>query len=342
MEEVRQTPSTQFRRAGSAFHYSEIFIEIVMSIVVIGTLAYDSIETPFGNAENALGGSANYIAMAASYLADNIGVVGIVGDDYETSDLTLLHDRGINTDGVEVRDGGKTFRWSGRYHMDLNVRDTLDTQLNVLLEFDPKVPTTFQDAKFVCLGNLDPAIQMSVLDQVKDPVFSVCDTMNFWIESTPDALKEVLGRVDCLIVNDSEARQLADDPNLVRAAGKIREMGPKTLVIKKGEHGALLFVNDEVFSAPAWPMEDVFDPTGAGDTFAGGFMGYLARRGEVTPQTLRGAVVYGSALASFCVEQFSVQGILSLTDEQINQRVKAFHNLSHFELEGQTVGATSA
>lgn len=313
-----------------------------MSIVVIGTLAYDSIETPFGKAENALGGSANYIALAASYLTDQIGVVSIIGEDYEEKDLTLLHNRGIDTSGVETREGGKTFRWSGRYHMDLNVRDTLDTQLNVLLEFDPKVTEPFQDAAFVCLGNLDPAIQLSVLDQVKNPLFTVCDTMNFWIESTPEKLQEVLARVDCLIVNDSEARELANDPNLIRAAGKIRAMGPKTLVIKKGEHGALLFVDDEVFSAPAWPMEDVFDPTGAGDTFAGGFLGYLARHGAVTPQTLRGAVVYGSALASFCVEQFSVQGIIDLTEEQISERVKAFRNLSHFELEGQTVGETSS
>ena len=313
-----------------------------MSIVVIGTLAYDSIETPFGKAENALGGSANYIALAASYLSENIGVVGIIGDDYEEKDLTLLHDRGIDTSGVEKREGGKTFRWSGRYHMDLNVRDTLDTQLNVLLEFDPKVPSAFADTKFVCLGNLDPAIQLSVLDQVNDPLFTVCDTMNFWIENTPEKLKEVLGRVDCLIVNDSEARELADDPSLIRAAGKIRAMGPQTLVIKKGEHGALLFVGNEVFSAPAWPMEDVFDPTGAGDTFAGGFTGYLARNGAITPQTLRGAVVYGSALASFCVEKFSVQGILDLTQDQINKRVQAFRHLSHFELEDQTVGETSS
>lgn len=304
-----------------------------MSILVIGTLAYDSIETPFGKAENALGGSANYIALAASYLSGEIGVVSIIGEDYAGSDLELLHRRGVDTAGVEKREGGKTFRWSGRYHHDLNTRDTLETQLNVLLEFDPKVPEAQKDVRFVCLGNLDPAIQLSVLDQVNAPLFTICDTMNFWIENTPEKLRETLGRVDCLIINDSEARELADDPSLIRSARKIREMGPKTLVIKKGEHGALLFVEDDVFSAPAWPLEEVFDPTGAGDTFAGGFVGYLARHGRVTPQTLRGAVVYGSALASFCVEEFSVKALLDLNEEQINERVKAFRNLSYFELE---------
>lgn len=313
-----------------------------MSIVIIGTLAYDSIETPFGKAENALGGSANYIALAANYLADGIGVVGIVGEDYAQSDLELLRARNIDTSGVEIREGGKTFRWSGRYHLDLNTRDTLDTQLNVLLEFDPKVPESLHDAKFVCLGNLDPSIQLSVLDQVKNPLFTVCDTMNFWIEQTPEKLREVLGRVDCLIVNDSEARQLADEPSLIRAARKIREMGPKTLIIKKGEHGALLFAGDEIFSAPAWPLEEVFDPTGAGDTFAGGFVGYLARQGNVDPQTLRGAVVHGSALASFCVEEFSVGGILNLTDERIRERVRAFRHLSQFELQEENVGDAAA
>ncbi|MGE3802904.1 MAG: PfkB family carbohydrate kinase [Candidatus Kapaibacterium sp.] len=308
-----------------------------MSILVIGTLAYDSIETPFGKAENALGGSANYIALAASYLSQNIGVVSIIGDDYEESDLQLLHDRNIDTTGVEKREGGKTFRWSGRYHHDLNTRDTLDTQLNVLLEFDPKVPAQMNDVRFVCLGNLDPAIQLSVLDQVENPLFTICDTMNFWIDNTPEKLQEALGRVDCLIINDSEARQLADDPSLIRAARKIRAMGPQTLIIKKGEHGALLFVEDEVFSAPAWPLEEVFDPTGAGDTFAGGFVGYLAKHGEVTPKTLRSAVVYGSALASFCVEEFSVKALLNLNQEQIAERVQAFRNLSHFELDEEPV-----
>ena len=304
-----------------------------MSIVVVGTLAYDSIETPFGKAEDALGGSANYIAIAADYLASDIGVVSVVGEDYRKEDLELLTSRGIDVDGVTVVPGGKSFRWSGRYHHDLNTRDTLDTQLNVLADFQPTVPEAFRDASFVCLGNLDPSVQLSVLDQVSNPLFTVCDTMNFWIESTPEKLREVLGRIDCLIVNDSEARELAGEPSLIRSARKIREMGPDTLVIKKGEHGTLLFVKDEIFSAPAWPLEEVFDPTGAGDTFAGGFIGYLARRGEITPRTLRSAVIYGSALASFCVEEFSLGRLRDLDRNELNRRIAEFRSLSHFEVE---------
>ncbi len=310
----------------------------LMSILVIGTLAYDSIETPFGKAENALGGSANYIALAASYLSEGIGVLSIIGEDYAESDMKLLHDRGIDTEGVVQPEGGKTFRWSGRYHLDLNTRDTLDTQLNVLLDFDPKVPEHLQDVQFVCLGNLDPAVQISVLDQVNSPLFTICDTMNFWIENTPEKLREMLARVNCLIINDSEARELADDPSLIRSARKIRAMGPQTLIIKKGEHGALLFVGKEIFSAPAWPLEEVFDPTGAGDTFAGGFVGYLAKHGKVTPQTLKGGVIFGSTLASFCVEEFSVKRLLELSTDEIEQRVLAFRNLSHFELLEESVG----
>lgn len=302
-----------------------------MSIVAVGTLAYDSIETPFDSVENALGGSANFIAVAARYLADEIGVVSIVGEDYGDDDLALLASRGIDVDGVEIREGGKSFRWSGRYHLDLNTRDTLETHLNVLAEFDPVVPDSLRNARFVCLGNLDPSVQLSVLDQMTGNPFSICDTMNYWIESTPEKLRQVLGRVDCLIVNDSEARQLADDPSLIRAARKIREMGPSTLVIKKGEHGALLFTDDEVFSAPAWPLEEVFDPTGAGDTFAGGFVGYLARTGDVNSSTLRSAVIFGSALASFCVEQFGLDRLIDLTDDEIASRVAAFAELSRFD-----------
>lgn len=303
-----------------------------MSIVVVGTLAYDSIETPFGKVENALGGSANYIAVAADYLADDIGVVSVIGEDYVDDDLALLTDRGINVDGVTEVEGGKSFRWSGRYHHDLNTRDTLDTQLNVLADFRPVVPEAFRNAEFVCLGNLSPDVQLSVLDQMQTPMFTICDTMNFWIENTPDELREVLKRIDCLIINDSEARELADDPSLIRSARKIREMGPQTLIIKKGEHGALLFVKDEVFSAPAWPLEEVFDPTGAGDTFAGGFVGYLARRGEVTARTLRSAVIYGSALASFCVEKFALERLLNLDRNELNLRIAEFRGLSHFDI----------
>lgn len=312
-----------------------------MSIVVVGTLAYDSIETPFDKVENALGGSANYIAVAADYLARNIGVISVVGEDYQAEDLALLTDRTINVEGVETVEGGKSFRWSGRYHHDLNTRDTLDTQLNVLADFRPVVPESMKDARFVCLGNLSPDVQSSVIDQMNDPDFVICDTMNFWIENTPDQLKELLTRIDCLIINDSEARELADDPSLIRAARKIREMGPHTLVIKKGEHGALLFVEDEIFSAPAWPLEEVFDPTGAGDTFAGGFVGYLSRQGKVTPENLRSAVIFGSALASFCVEKFSLQRLLELNPIEISKRVAAFGNLSQFEVTEITADATS-
>ena len=302
-----------------------------MSIVVVGTLAYDSIETPFDKVENALGGSANYIAIAADYLASDIGVVSVIGEDYAKDDLELLTARNINVDGVESVENGKTFRWSGRYHHDLNTRDTLDTQLNVLAEFSPVVPDALKGADFLCLGNLSPDVQISVLEQMTAKPYAICDTMNFWIENTPEDLKRLLGMIDCLIINDSEARELADDPSLIRSARKIREMGPDTLVIKKGEHGALLFTEDEIFSAPAWPLEEVFDPTGAGDTFAGGFVGYLARTGEVTPSALRSAIIYGSALASFCVEKFSLDRLLELEAAEIAERVAAFRNLTTFE-----------
>lgn len=302
-----------------------------MSIVVVGTLAYDSIETPFDKVENALGGSANYIAIAADYLASDIGVVSVIGEDYNPEDIELLTRRGINVNGVETVSGGKTFRWSGRYHHDLNTRDTLETHLNVLAEFSPVVPDSFKSADFLCLGNLSPEVQISVLEQMTSKPYAICDTMNFWIENTPDDLKRLLGMIDCLIINDSEARELADDPSLIRAARKIREMGPETLVIKKGEHGALLFTDDEVFSAPAWPLEEVFDPTGAGDTFAGGFVGFLARKGEVTSATLRSAIIYGSALASFCVEKFSLERLIELEPMEIARRVGEFRNLTTFE-----------
>ncbi len=302
-----------------------------MSIVVVGTLAYDSIETPFDKVENALGGSANYIAIAADFLASDIGVISVIGEDYRGEDIELLTRREISVEGVETVTGGKTFRWSGKYHHDLNTRDTLETHLNVLAEFSPIVPEELRSAEFLCLGNLSPDVQISVLEQMSSKPYAICDTMNFWIENTPDDLRRLLGMIDCLIINDSEARELADDPSLIRAARKIRAMGPKTLVIKKGEHGALLFHDDAVFSAPAWPLEEVFDPTGAGDTFAGGFVGYLARKGEVNAATLRSAIIYGSALASFCVEKFSLDRLLELEATEIAQRVGEFRNLTHFE-----------
>jgi len=304
-----------------------------MNLCVVGTLAYDTVETPFGRADNALGGSATFIATAASYFRRPVGIVGVVGGDFEQEALDFLVSRGIDISGVQVRPEGKTFRWSGRYHYDLNERDTLETELNVLADFDPVIPLAMRDADFVCLGNFDPVLQGRVLDQMTEPTFVVCDTMNFWIEGAFDALRTVLARVDCLIVNDSEARLLANEANLVRAARMIAEMGPHTVIIKKGEHGALLFTGQGVFSAPAFPLEDIFDPTGAGDTFAGGFIGYLARAGEVTEQNLRRAVVYGSAMASFCVEQFSLDALKDLTDSDIRSRVDAFRRLSHVDHE---------
>lgn len=313
-----------------------------MNLCVVGTLAYDTIETPFGRADDALGGSATYVATSASYFTQPVGIVGVVGNDFAKEALQFLESRGADLSGVQIKEDGKTFRWSGRYHFDLNERDTLDTQLNVLADFDPVIPDHMRDAEFVCLGNFDPKLQLKVLDQMRKPKFVVCDTMNFWIEGAFDSLREVLSRVDCVIINDGEARMLSNDPNLIRSARMIMEMGPHILIIKKGEHGALLFTGDSIFSAPAYPLENIFDPTGAGDTFAGGFIGYLARCGEVTDANLRRAVVYGSAMASFCVEQFSLDAIRDLSQEQIRERVDAFRKLSHFEHEEVSLGDTAA
>ena len=313
-----------------------------MNLCVVGTLAYDSIETPFGRADDALGGSASYIATAASYFVQPVGIVGVVGGDFAPEALEFLRSKGVDTTGVEIKPDGKTFRWAGRYHFDLNNRDTLDTQLNVLAEFDPVIPDHMRDARFVCLGNIDPSLQLKVLDQMRKPEFIVCDTMNFWIEGTPEKLREVLTRVDCLIINDSEARLLTGEANLVKSARMIMEMGPHILIIKKGEHGALLFLGDDIFSAPAYPLESIFDPTGAGDTFAGGFIGYLARAGEVNAERLRRAVINGSAMASFCVERFSLDALKDLTHAQIGERLTAFRRLSHYEFEEVPLGDTAS
>lgn len=313
-----------------------------MNLCVVGTLAYDSIETPFGRADDALGGSASYIATAASYFVQPVGIVGVVGGDFAPEALEFLRSKGVDTSGVEIKKDGRTFRWAGRYHFDLNNRDTLDTQLNVLADFDPVIPEHMRDARFVCLGNIDPSLQLKVLDQMNKPEFIVCDTMNYWIEGTPEKLREVLTRVDCLIINDSEARLLTGEPNLVKSARMIVEMGPHILIIKKGEHGALLFLDDDIFSAPAYPLESIFDPTGAGDTFAGGFIGYLARAGEVNAETLRRAVINGSAMASFCVEKFSLDALKDLTHAQIGERLTAFRRLSHYEFEEVPLGDTAA
>jgi sugar/nucleoside kinase (ribokinase family) len=302
-----------------------------MSLLVIGSLAFDDVETPFAKQQNILAGSGTFISISAGFFAENIQLVGVVGEDFGEKNLNLYRERGIDISGVQVVAGGKTFRWSGRYHYDMNSRDTLDTQLNVLADFNPVIPHAYQQAKFVCLGNIDPVLQKSVLGQISRPKLVVCDTMNFWIEGKPKELQETLALVDALIINDSEARQLSKDPNLIKSARIIRAMGPKILIIKKGEHGALLFTDSGIFSAPAYPLETVFDPTGAGDCFAGGFIGYLAKAGEVNDQTLRRAVLYGSTMASFCVEKFGVERLLDLTPLEVGDRFQSFLDLSKID-----------
>ncbi len=300
-----------------------------MSLLVIGSLAFDDIETPFGHSDNTLGGSSTYIALSASYFTDEpIKMVGVVGSDFGKEHFDLLHSKDIDTKGIQVIEDGKTFRWAGRYHYDMNTRDTLDTQLNVFAEFDPHVPAQYRDAKYVCLGNIDPELQLKVLDQITDPELVVCDTMNFWIEGKLDELKKVLARVDVFIVNDSEARLLSGEPNLVKTARIIRKMGPKTLIIKKGEHGALLFTDNGIFAAPAFPLESIYDPTGAGDTFAGGFIGHLARCGNISEAEMRKAVLYGSTMASFCVEQFGPYRYNDLDMLDVDDRYQSFLDLS--------------
>lgn len=301
-----------------------------MSLLVVGTLAFDSVETPFGHRDATLGGSASFLATAASYFHP-VSMVGIVGKDFPEEHLDFFRSRGINTDGV-ARSTGRTFRWRGRYDYDLNVRHTLETQLNVLDGFNPSLPPAYREAKYVVLGNFDPAIQLAVLDQVREPVFVACDTMNFWIESHPAALRKTLARVHLLSVNDSEARQLSGEFNLVQAARVIRAMGPKSVIIKRGEHGAVLFTDEGIFAAPAFPLEVIVDPTGAGDTFAGGMMGFLAKQdGKLNGASLRQAVIMGSVLASFVVEDYSLDRLRTLTDDEIRLRFFEFKNLTHFE-----------
>ncbi len=299
-----------------------------MSVLAIGTVAFDVIETPFRSAQKVLGGSATYITLAARYFTDPVRLVAVVGGDFPASYLDTLRDNGIDLKGLVVNREGKTFAWGGRYHYDLNQRDTLFTHLNVLETFDPVVPQPYRDSRIVCLGNLDPTIQRRVLDQIDRPDLIVCDTMNYWIKNTPESLRETLQRIDCLIINDSEARELAGEPNLILAARLIREMGPRILVIKKGEHGAMLFLDDVIFVAPAYPLEDIQDPTGAGDAFMGGFAGYLAREGRIDADALKCAVIYGSAMASFVVERFGPERLLPLTEEVIDTRLQAFRDLS--------------
>lgn len=299
-----------------------------MSLLVVGSVAYDGIETPFGKVDRILGGSATYISLASSYFQKNVNLVGVVGKDFSQDDIELLKSREIDLQGLQIDESGDTFFWKGKYHYDLNNRDTLDTQLNVFEHFDPVIPESYKDSKFIALGNIEPSLQGKVLEQVTNPDLVVMDTMNFWIEGTLDALKMTLRSVDLLVINDSEARELADEPNLIKAADKIREMGPDFLIIKKGEHGALLFTGEEIFSAPAYPIIDIFDPTGAGDSFMGGLLGWLSYTNDLTPQNFRRAVIFGSVMASFCVEEFGPGRIKDLTEKEIYDRYREFRKLS--------------
>ena len=304
-----------------------------MSLLAVGTVAFDQIETPFGRRDRALGGSATYLTLASRFMTDVVNLVAVVGSDFPEEYVEVLRSRNVNLDGLERRADQKTFAWGGRYHFDLNNRDTLFTDLNVLSEFHPILPGHYTDAKIVCLGNLDPSVQAHVMDQTTSADLVLCDTMNFWIENTPDALDELLGRVDCLVINDSEARELAGEPNLILAARKIRDRGPRILIIKKGEHGALMFVENTVFSVPAYPLEDIQDPTGAGDAFMGGFAGYLSGCSSITLDALKNALVYGSVVASFTVEKFGPEGLYDLTRAQIMERIGAFRDLTTIPLD---------
>lgn len=304
-----------------------------MGLLVVGSLGLDTVATPFDKIENALGGSATYISLAASYFSGPIRLVGVVGSDFPHEYIEMMSNHNIDLEGLQIVQGGKTFRWSGKYHYDLNVRDTLFTELNVFEKFDPIIPENARKSKFICLGNIDPVLQSKVLDQMENPQFVVCDTMNYWIEGKKKELLELLPRVNVLIINDSEARLLAHEPNLIKAAKLIRNMGPGILIIKKGEHGALLFAEETIFSAPAFPLESIFDPTGAGDSFAGGFIGYLFKTRDLSPESLKRAVIYGSTMASFCVEKFSTKGLEDLSYLQIQDRFRQFMYLSRFDEE---------
>ncbi|MDQ3100483.1 MAG: PfkB family carbohydrate kinase [Bacteroidota bacterium] len=305
-----------------------------MQLITVGTVAFDRIETPFGIAEKVVGGAATYISLAASFYVDRMGLVSVVGDDFPTEMLDKLRKRNVDLQGLEVLEGKESFFWAGRYHYDMNTRDTLETRLNVLLDLDPVLPAEYRDARYVMLGNLDPKVQAKVLDQMNErPALVVLDTMNFWMDSAMEDLRKVIARVDILTINDAEARQLSGEHSLVKAATKIMAMGPKYLVVKKGEHGALLFNGDRVFFAPALPLEEIIDPTGAGDTFAGGFIGYLARTGDHSFENMKRAIIVGSALASFCCEKFGTERLLQITRDDIDQRIQQFVDLVDFDIE---------
>jgi sugar/nucleoside kinase (ribokinase family) len=304
-----------------------------MSLITVGTMAFDAIETPFGKVDKIVGGSATYVAYAASNFTSPVKQISIIGYDFPTEEMDELKKRGVEMDGVEIVPDKKSFFWSGRYHIDMNSRDTLITDLNVLADFKPVVPDSYQGAEFLMLGNLSPNIQLSVIDQLKErPKLIVMDTMNFWMDIALDELKQVLKKIDVLLVNDGEARQLSGEVSLVKAAKSILQMGPKFLIIKKGEHGALLFHENNVFFAPALPLEEVFDPTGAGDTFAGGFIGYLAKTKDISFENMKTAIIVGSALASFCVEKFGPDRLKEITKEDIDERINEFVQLVNFDI----------
>jgi len=305
-----------------------------MSLLTVGTVAFDAIETPFGKTDKIVGGAATYIAWSASYFSKQVNIVSVIGDDFDMTELEALKKRGVDTTGIEIKEGKKSFFWSGRYHLDMNSRDTLATELNVLLEFNPVMPESYKASDILMVGNIDPALQIKVIEQLtKRPKLIVLDTMNFWMtEGFMDTLKKAISMVDVLTVNDAEARQLTNEYSLVKAAKKILTMGPKYLIIKKGEHGALLFHENEVFFAPALPLEDVFDPTGAGDTFAGGFCGYLDKTRDISFENMKRAIIYGSAMASFCVEKFGTERIRNLTHHDIEDRVRDFIDLVQFDI----------
>lgn len=305
-------------------------------LLIVGTVAFDEIETPFGKTDKILGGAATFIGLAASQFEVDSAIVSVVGEDLPQEYLDLLKDKNIDISGIEIVKGGKTFYWKGKYHNDLNSRDTLVTELNTLADFDPLVPENFKDADVVMLGNLHPNIQMSVIDQMEErPKLIVLDTMNFWMDNTLEELLQVIKKIDVLTINDEEARQLTGEYSLVKAAQEIQKMGPKYVVIKKGEHGALLFHEENVFFAPALPLEEVFDPTGAGDTFAGGFSGYLAATGNIGFENLKKAVIHGSNLASFCVERFGTERMQDLEREEVGKRLHQFKALTQFDIELQ-------
>jgi sugar/nucleoside kinase (ribokinase family) len=301
-----------------------------MSLLVVGSLALDTIETPFGRVERALGGSAVFISVSASYFIQPVRLVGVVGGDFPAAEMEFLKEKEIDLEGLQIKENEKTFHWHGRYSFDLNKRDTIVTELNAFADFDPLIPDTFKKSKYVCLGNINPVLQKKVLFQMEKPKLVVADTMNFWIESMYNELTDMMKHIDVLIINDSEAREISHEANLFKAAKKIQGFGPRTVIIKKGEHGALLFSGDELFIAPAYPLESIYDPTGAGDSFAGGFIGYLAKTEDLSCENMKRAVIYGSTIASFAVEKFSIERIRDLSTLEIRDRFNEFKTISEF------------